>query len=269
MTLLVICTEAGIRRTLNRAELERELCRSNITFRDVLTTMAASSPTLRDLSSSRRLEFRYISSDGALTPVAWNEQVNDYFNGGTIFLQSAPAGTVSRPRETVTTVTERRGPPAGPVTSARTSNRGAITIGVSVLAIIGFVIGAISLTSSVPSWSTGAPSSPIPASPQIGSAELERVVSDYYSLLPNNTEAAWALLTDRARELGGGRDKYDRFYRGLSSVRVSQGPTAIDSRTVNATIRFTKNGGQFSDEPYQFTIIQNGGRLLIDSFSKI
>ena len=94
-------------------------------------------------------------------------------------------------------------------------------------------------------------------------------VRNYYSLLPDNTDAAFALLGPAAQSASGGRSGYDRFYASLQSVSA-QDVRQTGDNTVQATIVFVENNGTTTREPYRFVVgTDDDGNTIIQSFSKL
>lgn len=104
---------------------------------------------------------------------------------------------------------------------------------------------------------------------QPSAGELEAFVRDYYDLLPGDAEQAWDKLGPQARRASGDYDTYRNFYGGLSDVRVVGGPTALDGRTVRASLQFIQDGRPAGGaETYTFVIEPDaGGDLRMTSFS--
>ena len=129
-----------------------------------------------------------------------------------------------------------------------------------------------------PSPSTSAASSPAttapttagtPATPPAGTsaADLERAVRDYYALLPGNTDAGWARLTDRYRTTtSGNRATYDRFWTSVDTVDVVQA-TGSAPGSVVATLRYAFTDGRRYEERTSYTLVDDGGVLKIDRSS--
>ena len=108
-----------------------------------------------------------------------------------------------------------------------------------------------------------------PAAAQPSSTDLENFVRDYYELLPARPDAAWAMLGDTARSESGGINTYKGFYATLARITFVNGPTAVDGRTVRATLRFEPRSGATSTENYEFTVAPGAdGRLLMRSFRR-
>ncbi|MBP2322567.1 serine/threonine protein kinase [Kibdelosporangium banguiense] len=91
-------------------------------------------------------------------------------------------------------------------------------------------------------------------------------ISQYYDLLPEKPEEAWALLTPRAQGLSGGRQGFFDFYARFDDVKIVD-VVEGENGQVRGTVRFTKkNGGGTTSEPYTFTVVNQGGKLMIDNF---
>ncbi|WP_404389471.1 serine/threonine-protein kinase [Humibacillus xanthopallidus] len=123
-----------------------------------------------------------------------------------------------------------------------------------------------------PAPTTRAPSPTTPAAaPAAGAAvtesDLSRAVRDYYGLLPSDTDAGWALLTDRYRSTTAtSRDYYERFWGSIRSVQVSQVSSEAPSSVV-ATLRYAYDDGRTFVERTSYTLVRQDGRLKIDRSS--
>jgi hypothetical protein len=96
-------------------------------------------------------------------------------------------------------------------------------------------------------------------------AQLAAAITDYYALLPGNTDAAWSRLTERYQSgTAHNRSTFDAFWGGIRSVSTAdvQG-TAPDSAT--ATLTYVRNDGTTSVERTAFTLVDDGGVWKIDS----
>jgi eukaryotic-like serine/threonine-protein kinase len=108
-----------------------------------------------------------------------------------------------------------------------------------------------------------APADPAPA------ADPVTFVQRYYSLLPANTDAAFALLGPRARAQAGGAAGFKTFYARMQSVTVLN-PRLIAGGAVTATVRFVQKDGTTSSEPYRFDTTTDGtGKLIMVSFTRL
>ena len=94
-------------------------------------------------------------------------------------------------------------------------------------------------------------------------------VQRYYSLLPANTDAAFALLGPRARAQAGGAAGFKTFYARMQSVTLHD-PRRIADGSVDATVRFVQKDGTTSSEPYRFVITEDGsGKMMMESFTRM
>ncbi|OLF04975.1 serine/threonine protein kinase [Actinophytocola xinjiangensis] len=89
-------------------------------------------------------------------------------------------------------------------------------------------------------------------------------VKDYYALLPDDPEAAWEHLTERAQGISDGFEGYANFWGTVKSVKVRE-PYANGNR-VAATLLFDRKKGGKSTEAYSFALIEQDGELMIDNF---
>ncbi|MFI6027305.1 serine/threonine-protein kinase [Amycolatopsis magusensis] len=123
--------------------------------------------------------------------------------------------------------------------------------------------------SSAPPESSAAPpssSAPPPSSPAPNPEQTpQQAVTDYYNLLPGNTETAYGLLSDRMKQ---SRAKtygdYAAFWGGMSDVQVSN-VSATGNNTVSVSIVYTRSNGATEREQHTYTLVQSGGKWLIDS----
>jgi hypothetical protein len=94
-------------------------------------------------------------------------------------------------------------------------------------------------------------------------------VRNYYSLLPRNTDAAFALLSPAAQSASGGRSGFDGFYASLQSVSA-QDVRQTGDNTVQATIVFVEKNGTTTREPYRFVVgTDDNDQTILQSFSKL
>ncbi|MCT2588137.1 serine/threonine-protein kinase [Actinophytocola gossypii] len=92
-----------------------------------------------------------------------------------------------------------------------------------------------------------------------------QAVEDYYDLLPDDTDAAWKLLTERARNKStGGKKGYERFWSTIDEVEVRDAYAA--GNRVAATLRYKREDGDKSTESYSFALVERDGELMIDNF---
>jgi eukaryotic-like serine/threonine-protein kinase len=102
-----------------------------------------------------------------------------------------------------------------------------------------------------------APPAALPADP----AQLRRVVTDYYTLLPADTNGAWALLGPAMQALD--RDQYDRFWSAVKDLRIR--PPRIEGTAVVVDVEYVQNGRGRVRETRRHEILVQGGTALINS----
>jgi hypothetical protein len=104
---------------------------------------------------------------------------------------------------------------------------------------------------------------------QAPSTDPVAFVRDYYALLPENTDAAWPLLSSAAKQASGGRGGFDRFYAGMESVTIED-VRDVGGGVVQATVVFDRRDGPTTREPYRFVITSDkDGGAIIQSFSRV
>ncbi|MCU1536769.1 MAG: hypothetical protein JWP82_1120, partial [Humibacillus sp.] len=163
--------------------------------------------------------------------------------------RTTAAPTTTRPRpstptSTRTTATSATRPPTTPAPTRPTTTPAPAT----------------PTPTATPATTTGATAGgATPTSP-----ELSAAVRDYYRLLPGDTDAGWALLTDRYKQTTAtSRSYYDRFWGAVDKVQVSQVSSQAPSSVV-ATIRYVYDDGRVFTERTSYSLVRDGGRLKID-----
>jgi cytoskeletal protein RodZ len=121
-------------------------------------------------------------------------------------------------------------------------------------------------TSSAPTTSTG-PSSTPASTPAAGvtGAQLARAITDYYGLLPSNTDQAWSRLTKKyQKSTAKNRKNYQDFWDAIGQVDVSN---AVGSPpdSAQATITYHYKNGKIVVEQTSYGLVQQDGMLKIDS----
>jgi serine/threonine protein kinase len=96
-------------------------------------------------------------------------------------------------------------------------------------------------------------------------AELRRVITSYYALLPSNTDAAWPRMTASYQtNHAGGRQAYQRFWDGINRVTLSD-VRGIPPDSAQATLTYYFNDGRVVRERTAYGLVNDGGRLKINS----
>ncbi|WP_410641167.1 protein kinase domain-containing protein [Amycolatopsis sp. lyj-346] len=121
--------------------------------------------------------------------------------------------------------------------------------------------------SSSPSSAPTSATSTAPSSPTIStvasSKTAAQALSDYYSLLPSNPQAAWNLLTDRFKASRNQTyEKYKSFWGQYRSVQASSVKEVGPNRV---TAFVTYDGGKGENDT--FTMVQVNGIWMIDAQS--
>ena len=117
---------------------------------------------------------------------------------------------------------------------------------------------------ATPTQSSVAPTPTVTPSATAGSAQqLAAAVTDYYGLLPDDTDAAWSRLTPGyQRNPSGGRSSFEAFGGRIRAGRGS-GVQARPPDLVEATLRYTYDGGRIDVERTRFRLVEEGGILKI------
>ncbi|ONI80869.1 hypothetical protein ALI22I_44315 [Saccharothrix sp. ALI-22-I] len=114
-------------------------------------------------------------------------------------------------------------------------------------------------TTTAPAEPTTEPTTQPPA--EIGS---DQAVSEYFGLLPNNMEAAYARLTDRFKAAWSPTfADYQGWWGQMSAVSVSN-VQAVGPDTVSASLSYTFKDGRSVVEQNVYTLVKVNGQWAID-----
>lgn len=103
--------------------------------------------------------------------------------------------------------------------------------------------------------------------PISSTSQIQAIVA-YYGLLPDNTAAAWNLLTPAYQQgQAGGRSNYDSFWSSFRSIEVSN--ERMQGGQVLADLRYTSTNGTVSTETRSFQLVPEGGILKIAQSSVV
>ncbi len=120
-----------------------------------------------------------------------------------------------------------------------------------------------STPSALPATTSTAP--PTTTSGPPTGAQLAQAVSDYYGLLPGNTEAGWSRLTPRYQSTTArNRQTYNAFWAPVQRVTVSDAAGSPPG-AVQATVTYSFKDGRTVTEVTSFGLVSDGGILKIDS----
>jgi eukaryotic-like serine/threonine-protein kinase len=96
-------------------------------------------------------------------------------------------------------------------------------------------------------------------------AELRRAITNYYALMPRNTDAAWPEMTASYQtNHAGGRQAYQRFWDAISRITVAD-VRGIPPDSAQATLTYYFNDGRVVRERTAYGLVDEGGRLKINS----
>ena len=130
-------------------------------------------------------------------------------------------------------------------------------------------------TADRPTASSGAtPTEPSATRVQPGfheptTAELSQAVTDYYALLPDDTDAAWQRLTASYQRQTGGRDSYEGFWNDIDTVTATAVSATAPDRAQATVTYVEKSGNRKSTERRSFRVVRSGDVLKIDQSSVI
>ena len=167
-------------------------------------------------------------------------------------------------------------PPAEVPTTPRRLRRGLIaTIVVLIVLVAATTIGLLATNSERQTAGTDpAPTAPSatqssPASGAPTAAELSQAVTDYYALLPDDTDAGWERLTASYQRQTGGRDSYEGFWNDIDTVTVTDVSATAPDRAQATVTYVEKSGNRQSSERRSFRLVRSGELLKIDQSSVI
>jgi eukaryotic-like serine/threonine-protein kinase len=148
--------------------------------------------------------------------------------------------------------TPEAAPPATSAASARTTSESPAT------------------TSAAPTTTSAAPTTttePTTTAAEAPTTDPVAFVQSYYALLPEDTDAAFAMLGPQAQSQSNGRSGFAGFYGRMRAVDI-EGARATGDNTVVGTVVFTQRDGSVSREPYRFVVGTRDGQPVIESFSQ-
>ncbi len=98
---------------------------------------------------------------------------------------------------------------------------------------------------------------------------LAATVSDYYALMPGNTDEGWARLTARFQNgIAQDRQYYESFWSGVERVAVAD-VSATAPHGAEATITYYFKDGRVSVERTRYRVVNDDGRLKLDDSSVV
>jgi hypothetical protein len=95
--------------------------------------------------------------------------------------------------------------------------------------------------------------------------QLAAAITDYYALLPRDTDRAWARLTSKFHSgTAQNRQYYQRFWDSVQRVTATNAHGASPD-TAEATITYYFKDGRTAVEPTVYSLVQHDGTLVIDA----
>jgi hypothetical protein len=137
---------------------------------------------------------------------------------------------------------------------------------VGVAALVGVATGATMMMAGAdaapPPAAASAPMAGVPNMAHT-TTDIRGFLTDYYALLPTDTEQAWSMLSATYQAKVGGFASFQGFYDLICTVRVRE-VRLTGAGTAAAILVFTRTDGTTSVETYQFTISTRGGVPMIE-----
>ena len=98
-------------------------------------------------------------------------------------------------------------------------------------------------------------------------AQLAGTITDYYALVPDDTDRSWSMLTPSYQKSpSGGRKAYENFWAAVDRVSVS-GVTGKPPDKAEATVTYVYKDGRVVRERTAFGLVDDDGTLKINSSS--
>ncbi|AQA02978.1 hypothetical protein BVC93_11640 [Mycobacterium sp. MS1601] len=161
-------------------------------------------------------------------------------------------------------------PPA--VTPAAAHRRPALLWPLAIAAVVAVVVlAALLIDAQSGPEQTAAPTTipPIPAvttttaTTQASSFDtMSELVTEYYSLLPEDTDSAWQMLSAGYQDQTGGQREYEKFWRSVDSVSVDS-ISARDDSSVSAQLTYVMRNGRSSSETRWLEVEPVNGTMMI------
>ena len=113
---------------------------------------------------------------------------------------------------------------------------------------------------SNPHVSLELPAAPPPVAPE---QRVVDTISGYYTMLPEDRDSAWPLMTaDYQQNHAGGRGGYDAFWSEIADVTIAD-VTATGPDTGQATLTYYFRDGRVAEEVTAYRFVDEGGVLKI------
>lgn len=96
----------------------------------------------------------------------------------------------------------------------------------------------------------------------VTAADYEQVVAEFYDVMPEDTDAGWALLTEDLRSVG--KERFDRYWGTIEDITVTEVPKADGKTVVVGFVLDYKNNKRYFQRN-EMKIVVSDGRVLIDT----
>lgn len=115
---------------------------------------------------------------------------------------------------------------------------------------------------------TASPRSDEPSQKPPGAEDFEQVVREFYEVMPEDTDAGWALFTDEMRSRTT-QEKFDTYWNTIGPITIIEPPEADgDKVTIGLRVVYEDKGKIFFKRIVIGVAVQDG-RPLIDSMKQI
>ena len=104
-------------------------------------------------------------------------------------------------------------------------------------------------------------SSPSEEGPPVSTDSAEQFVTDYYGLLPEDTDSAWPLLSPEMQATIGDVGDYEAFWDTVASVQVDD-TTSSEANAVDVTLTYVTDGGS-EQETRRIEVAEQGDGFVI------
>ncbi len=171
----------------------------------------------------------------------------------------APAPRVTVPSRPIPGTTRASGPgSSGPGSTGPASSTARPSTSPDTSASSRPASPSVSPTPATATTPAGSNAAPTPA-------QLAGAITDYYTLMPTNTDAGWARLTARFQsETAQNRNYYQRYWDNVESVTATDAGDETPG-SVTATITYHFRDGQVAVERTIYSLVKENGILKIDS----
>ncbi len=114
--------------------------------------------------------------------------------------------------------------------------------------------------SETPTTKAPKPKPKPPAPAEDSGTAMERAVQEYFSFMPQNTDAGWERLAPSMQAQG--RDGYEQWWGSVQSVDL-QSADAVDGRQVDIVLTYYFDDGSAKQETQRLSMQRSGDRYLI------